>query len=282
MDSDRFGHLRQGWNIYAFDDMAAGLSVEASFIDMGLKKGFSLVVTDLARKEAAVLYASPAKPMEAMPSSPGDAAFGFYNDEMTLSFSRRGSRHRLLFTAPYLRLPSGEKGIKGDMLFLAGGESACHEAQADSRHGIRMTASGPMPAEGVLFIEHMRRDIREAKADMSWGSGRFTAFPAWSCAYASWLDGDVPAMLLICGSRGYISYGGEKAALGGIVMADGSLRDSTGALSLAYSAAAPARIAMHRSSFIREAAAFSGIIRLPSGKEARLDGTNGVIKHAER
>ena len=72
MDSDRFGHLRQGWNIYAFDDMAAGLSVEASFIDMGLKKGFSLVVTDLARKEAAVLYASPAKPMEAMPSSPGD------------------------------------------------------------------------------------------------------------------------------------------------------------------------------------------------------------------
>ena len=271
--------LRQSWNIYIFEDPESGMAVEALFASYGMIRSFAIFAADYSRMETRGVSALSAKPSAHMLSDREDGHCCFYNDEMTMSFIRRGKRHRLLLTAPFLTLPSGRTGLKADILFI---EEEGGMGFDDSSNQMQSRIAGPMKAEGTIFIEHQRHDLHSGKGHIFSGCARIASPSSWSGAWASG-DG---IMLLISGNKGTIITDEGAIALDDAVLADGTLRDSGGIMNISYETAgtvrSTGRLIMPRLSVTHSSALFSGTVKLPSGRTILLSRIHGDIKNVQR
>ena len=174
--------VQRGCDAYMFTDMEKKIAVRAVSADLGIASINSITVIDLSRGAAASERSVSRHRYTDMhlPESPvDDSSFSFSCASMTLSAFKRGNRRRLLITAPFLHLPSGEEGFKADITMTAEEEDQCSASllHPEGSRGFSYRVDYlPLRAEGTLFIGDTISGLSEGSlASMSWyrSSGTF-------------------------------------------------------------------------------------------------------------
>lgn len=274
MNAEKPSRLNQRWNTYILSSHSYGFMIEATFINMGIGRRFSLSIGDFIRHDAAVLDAfSPIAVKEDIDTS------SFYNDEMTMSFIRKDGQHRLILTAPYLILPSGEKGLKADLCFKEKKENV----SISVRDGIGLKLIPAMPADGVIFTNHERHDIKDGTGNLISINGKGVLQQSWESAFIS---GENGLALEISDGKGRLISNGCQTEYRDISISGSSIRDSEGMLDLRIETIAEKekdeRLLLRKFSISRVFALFSGTAYTSDGKSLTIDSAHGVIRNVQR
>ena len=150
---------------YIITDEKNGIAIMVDFIIIGIRRFFSIAFIDINRGAVATCESSgiaKGKDMQ-LPESPlADHEVSYFDETMTMAAVRRSDKLQLLVTAPYLKLPSGDIGLKAHIVLYPGISESMNVAtcqKTDMRHWIACSDQGPMKAEGTLFIGHRRHEL---------------------------------------------------------------------------------------------------------------------------
>ncbi len=140
-------------DIYYFTDPEKGFTVRAEYSESKLRTANSISFIDYRRHETATEKSSCRIKLSspAMPESPDiESGITYSDSRMTMTFVRRDIRRLLLITAPYLRLPSGETGLKCDITLQEEDnlKNKVHETEDGTEKSAVII---PMEAEGRIF-----------------------------------------------------------------------------------------------------------------------------------
>ena len=169
---------RRGAEIYTFADMKKNMMVSATYADFGISGLHSITYVDFSLGKAVSAHSlkkNPGKISRLPASSEEDSSITYYDSEKTISMLKRGNRRRLLLTAPYLDLPSGEKGFKADItLHHASGEECFSSLIRHENKGISYTTRYvPLMTEGMLFRGDKIEELSPGSiAGVTWSRSR--------------------------------------------------------------------------------------------------------------
>ena len=191
--------MRRGCDICTFTDHEKGFMASVSFADLGIVGIHTLIFADLRRGMTAASEAiSRASSISSgAADSPSDDSYHTFSDSsMTMTLIKRGTEWRLLVSAPYLRLPSGEEGFKADITLSRAENAPCSASvsRLESGKGIAYSAcSLPLRASGTLFIGDTITPLDEGSLGaVRWLRTRGTLSGRASAALFCGRDGMIP------------------------------------------------------------------------------------------
>ena len=176
------------WDSYSIADEENGFTFQVIYSDLGYAGIFSIAFFDYNRRKAAEVHGIKLFPKtRTLSEDPdSDSAVTYANSDMTIAFVKKGRKHQILITAPYLTLPDGSSGFKADViLYESDGTESMNTASAfdkDGRYWHYGRRINPMKAEGVIFINHISRHLSEDKSHgcMEWERGRWPQKSGWT------------------------------------------------------------------------------------------------------
>ncbi len=176
------------WDYYAVLNPIEQYALAVTFSDLGYAGLFCITYVDYKRKQSvqtdSIKLLSRHKTGLA-PSSTEDNEVTFYNDTMTITFVKKGNKRNLLFTAPFLKLPSGEVGLKCELTMV---ESLKHESIniatsfVENRKAFYLNQKVVgMPVTGIIRRGINKDEIHKGEAFgiLDWGRGRWTYKNTW-------------------------------------------------------------------------------------------------------
>ena len=121
------------WDSYTITDEGKGFSFQIIYSDLGYSGIFSIAFFDHIRKKASEVHGIKLFPKQrTLSENPGaDSAVTYADSSMTIAFVRKGLKHQILITAPYLMLPDGSTGFKADAVHFVIQHLIIHQNTAD-------------------------------------------------------------------------------------------------------------------------------------------------------
>ena len=181
------------WDYYAVLSHEHQVCVCATFSDLGYAGLFAVALVDLktghVSQSDAVQVATRGK--LGLPNHSEDHTLSWTNKQIRISFSRRGERRRVLFGAPDLLLPNGERGLDADLTLVqpANLESMnIATSWKEKRTAFYLNEKvNCLAASGTVRIGTKRVVFQphEAFGVLDWGRGRWTYRNRWFWASAS-------------------------------------------------------------------------------------------------
>ena len=124
----------------------SGIGIEVLFCNISHKAYISIAAVDYERRIKNAVYASE----RLKEPSSFEEAFSTYSGAFTATLVKHPGKFHLVFSAPDLALPSGEKGIKAE-LTLPAFDSNTFTADKD---GWKFSCVSPLTVEGRAYINH--------------------------------------------------------------------------------------------------------------------------------
>ena len=191
--------IRRGCDICTFTDHEKGLTASVSFVDLGIMGIHTIIFADLRRGKiaAAESISRTSDASSGAEDSPsGDSYHTFSDSSMTMTLIKRSTGWRLLVSAPYLRLPSGEEGFKADVTLTSTPDAPCSASvsRLASCKGIAYSAcSLPLRSSGTLFMGDTISSMSEGSlGGVRWLRTRGTLSGRASAAMIYGWDGVIP------------------------------------------------------------------------------------------
>lgn len=290
----------KGWESYSVSDPVLGIILSITFSDMGYAGLFSITFADIRKNEVAEVSGTKLLAGHRTGSDLlSDSAVTFSDEKMTVAFVRKGPRHHILITAPYLQLPGGKTGLKADMTLTEDdGMESMNTASCWSENRTRWICGRkllPLRSEGILFINHAPVKLTSGKClgTLIRGMGNWTHRTSGQFIMLTGIRNEIPWG--ICLEKGFIPdeknqgnaviYGNKVHKLGSIIVdrIDESLwtiSDDDGRLSLKFrvSSVLKSDMRIHRVASSRTARAFglfSGSFILDNGNEIKFEDAYG-------
>ncbi len=189
------------WDYYALINQEQGYAVTATFSDLGYAALFAISYCDLKKKVCAQRDAIKLFPLGKLglsPTSTEDNQISWANEDIRLSFVKKGEKRHLMFACPSLVLPDGRVGLDVNVTLT----------QKISMESINIATSWEknrkafylnekvncMPVEGVIRrgLDKENLLLGETWAVLDWGRGRWTYQNRWYWSSASGLLENVP------------------------------------------------------------------------------------------
>lgn len=184
----------KAWDCYSITDEAGHFSIRVLFSELGYTGFFSITFIDYALGQMAEVHGTkmPSGNKRMLSDDPAaDSAITYSDSNMTIALVRKGPKHQILITAPYLVLPNGSIGLKADMVLheKQDAESLNMAIPIDSTgkywcHSRKLQA---MEAEGILFINHITYHLTAGRSygTMDWVRGYWPMRGGWFSVSAS-------------------------------------------------------------------------------------------------
>ena len=293
------------WDSYTITDEGKGFSFQIIYSDLGYSGIFSIAFFDHIRKKASEVHGIKLFPKQrTLSENPGaDSAVTYADSSMTIAFVRKGLKHQILITAPYLMLPDGSTGFKADaVLYEDEGAESMNTATAldnEGRYWHYGRRINPMKAEGMIFINHLAHNLTKDKSHgiMEWERGRWPVKSGWIAATASgWTyDGIAWGVNLSCPfpecgntESNCIFFDGRIHKLGrisfshpGNVPMNYEVADGEGRIRLAFARGASLdsliSMKMMKAERKQTAGLFSGFFILDDGRRLEIENAYGSI-----
>jgi hypothetical protein len=186
------------WDYYAIISHEKHLACCLTFSDLGYVGLFAIAIVDLTTGDVRQCDSLKIAPWGklGLPATSGDYAVSWSNRTLRIALSRKGEHRRLLFGAPDLLLPDGERGVDGDITL----------AQPDTLESLNIATSWEkkrsafylnekincLAASGTLHLGKKTVTLHphEAFGVLDWGRGRWTYTNRWYWASASGIVND--------------------------------------------------------------------------------------------
>lgn len=185
------------WDYYAITSHEHKLCLCVTMSDLGFAGLFAVAVIDLQTGKVsqtdAIQLATLGK--LGLAAHSGDHAVAWSNKTIRIAFSRRGERRRLLFGAPDLLLPNGERGITADLTLV----------QPETLESMNIATSWKqkrtafylnekincLATSGTVHLgaKKITLEPHESFGVLDWGRGRWTYTNRWFWASASGMLG---------------------------------------------------------------------------------------------
>lgn len=184
----------KAWDCYSITDEAGHFSIRVLFAELGYTGFFSIAFIDYALGQIAEVHGTKvlSRNTRMLADDPtADSAVTYADSNMTIALVRKGAKHQILITAPYLVLPSGSIGLKADIVLheKQDAESLNTARPIDDtgrywRHSRKLQA---MEAKGILFINHITYHLTAGRSygTMDWVRGYWPIREGWFAASAS-------------------------------------------------------------------------------------------------
>ncbi len=144
--------VRRGYDTWTFADFDKGILVSTVSADIGIAGIHSISYMDYERKQAVSVNSLTRKISQLPRSSEEDSNITYFDSSLMVAMMKRGERRRLLITAPYLALPSGEEGFKADITLTHRAEDESLSSLASNGKGFMYkTRYVPLKTEGTIF-----------------------------------------------------------------------------------------------------------------------------------
>ena len=286
------------WDSYSITDEEGGFSFSIVCSDMGYAGIYSIAFIDFRCGKVTEVHGVKLFPKSRILSEDpeADSAVTYADSNMTIAIVRKGLKHQILITAPYLTLPDGSGGLKADMVLYGkeGMESMCTALPADEsgRFWCYGMKTGPMPAEGVVFINHRPYRLSEGRSygTLDWERGRWPMKCGWTEASASGVseEGNAWGLSLSSGYSGSCIFSDSRISrLGNAAFTHQAksgiwrIEDQEGRIGLSASPLAELDstidLWMMKAGRKLIGAEFSGFITLESGRRIGIDKAYGTI-----